>query len=48
MAVVVNGIVLVDGMPVGKANGVKEGTIIDLTYPKVRKIIFDTDTISVL
>ena len=38
MAVVINGVILVDGMPVGKANGVKDGTVLDLSYERPIKV----------
>ena len=48
MAVVVNGIIFVDGMPVGKANGIKEGSVIDLTYPQRVKLVIDNNNASML
>ena len=34
MAVVVNGIVIVDGIKVGKVDSIKDGTVIDVSYDR--------------
>lgn len=38
MAVVVNGILMLDGIAIGKVEGIKEGTTIDLEYKREVKV----------
>lgn len=39
MAVVVNGVLVVDGIKVGKVDGIKDGTVLDLTYDTKKVVV---------
>jgi len=39
MATVVNGVVFVDGFAIGKVEGIKDGTVLDLTYDTKKVVV---------